>query len=121
MSVYSFFARFYNKLSTVVYRGKSFVRSKYYSLIISKCGKKFKVYGQPWITSTHLLKIGDNFTINNGSIIAPRGKNIIGNYVTMSRESQIMAGSLDINIWNNERYKENRHIAGMCSQTKGHG
>lgn len=110
MNVYSFFARLYSKLSTAVYRGKSFVRSKYYPLILSKCGKNFKVYGQPWITSTHLIEIGDNFTINNGAMIAPRGKVIIGNYVTMSRGSQITAGSLDTKYWTNERYKYHRHI-----------
>lgn len=99
-----------NGISMTIYRCKSLIRSHYYPLILNKCGKNFKVYGKPWITSPSLISVGDNFTINNGAMIAPRGKVVIGNHVTMSRGSQITAGSLDTNYWTNEQYKEHRHV-----------
>ena len=88
------------------------LRARYWKLLFAECGSDLKVNGKPWIYSPHKIHVGDHFIINGRCTIAPRGEVHIGNYVTMSRGSQITAGTLDVSTWPNEGYKEHRHTQG---------
>lgn len=71
-----------------------------------KCGKSFKANGYPIIHDPEKIYVGDNFTINSGAQICPRGNIYIGNNVTMSRGSQITAGGFDTSNWKEIRLKK---------------
>lgn len=87
-------------------------RARYLRLVLADCGTHLKVYGKPIIFQPHKIHIGNHCAINNGVQISPRGEVFIGDHVTMSRGSQITAGSLDLNHWSDSRYKEHVHTQG---------
>lgn len=81
--------------------------SKMLPYSFASCGINFRANGIPLIHDPQLITIGDNFTINNGAQICPRGKVYIGNNVTMSRGSQITAGEFDTTYWREQRLAGN--------------
>ena len=98
------------KHSTVIYERKGKICSLYYRCVLKECGDNLLCYGKPVIYKPHMVSIGNNVTINDGVEISPRGNIVIGDYVTFSRGSQVVAGGLDTNNWANEGYKKHEHI-----------
>ena len=88
------------------------IRAKYYKLAMAECGSGLVIFGKPLIFHPQKIHMGSHVTINNGCQISPRADIYISDYVTMSRGSQITAGTLDMNHWSNERYKEHVHTQG---------
>ena len=80
------------KLNTITYR-----------YAFNKCGNNICVYGKPLILNPHRIEVGDNFSINHGAQLCPRGKIVIGHNVSISRGAQITAGQLDTSNWKYER------------------
>ena len=94
------------------YRVGGVLRAKYFKLVLAECGPHLTINGKPLIFQPHKIHMGDHVTINNGCQISPRAEIYIGDYVTMSRGAQITAGTLDMNHWSDERYKEHVHTEG---------
>ena len=104
-----------NALNAKMYEYKGLLRSIYYKALLGSCGNNLHIYGKPIIFHPSKIFVGDNFTINNNVQISPRGNIYIGKNVTMSRGSQITAGTLNTANWVDEHEKgnwiEREHIA----------
>ena len=112
-SIIRIIGSYYYTISIKKYRISGIFLSKALPSKFAKCGKNFKVYGNPTIFDPEKIYIGDNFTINGYAQLSPRGNIYIGNNVTMSRGSQITAGELNTAEWKQKRLNETlEHIEG---------
>ncbi len=100
------FAPLVSQFKMELYKQNGRLRAVYFKRLFAECGKDFHINGKPILFTPEKIYIGNHVTINNGVQIAPRGNVFIGDYVVMSRGSQITAGELDIR----QPYKERKHI-----------
>ena len=85
-------------------------RARYYSIVLKECGSNLIIFGKPYIDDPDKIHMGSHVTINARVQICPRGEVFIGNYVTMSRGSQITAGQLDLDKWMLEQNMTHSHV-----------
>ena len=102
-------APMYEKWFNFYYHAGGTIRKMYYETRLKKCGTGLVVYGKPLLFQLHKISVGNHVTINNGVQIAPRGNVVIGDYVTLSRNAQIIGGQLDTSIARGG-YKNRPHI-----------
>lgn len=114
-------APMYEKWFNFYYHAGGTIRKMYYETRLKKCGTGLVVYGKPLLFQLHKISVGNHVTINNGVQIAPRGNVVIGDYVTLSRNAQIIGGQLNTSIWSGGGIKTYRISDLMSTLVKVHG
>lgn len=99
------------KIRDYKYRYLGRLNAFIYKNSLAECGDNLIMYGNPVIFAPEKVHIGKNVIINDRCQIAPRGDIFIGDYVTMSRGSQIVAGEYDTSNWVSERFCGIEHVA----------
>lgn len=75
-----------------------------------KCGYGLQIYGSPKISFPDKIVIGNNVSLNDGSVLNATMSHIeIGNNCTISSNAQILAASYDVNGFLN--YHNTHHIS----------
>lgn len=104
----SFIRRYYRLKESLVVRIEQKTQLWRLHSIANKVGKNIKVYGNYDILNPSNFQIGDNCSINNDVYINAMCPVHIGNNVTLSAGSKIIAAGIDVNQWINGR-KEHRN------------
>ena len=102
---------FNEKIKGVYYEYRGRFISLYVKNVLGMCGDNLVIYGKPIIFKPQKIYMGDNVTLNNMVTLSPQNACIyIGSNVTMSRGSQITAGTLDTSNWVQENYLKREHV-----------
>ncbi|WP_281950364.1 acyltransferase [Nitrosophilus kaiyonis] len=78
------------------------IKNNFYKLKLFgiQYGKNLQIYGNVKIFGNRCnIKIGNNCSLNEGTILSANGKIIIGDNVVISSYSVLHTGKLKINIW----------------------
>lgn len=103
------FLKLSNKIRTLQIKSK-----------VSRIGKNAHIFGKSFLVEPKTIEIGNDFRINEGvNIIGRKGcKIIIGDDVTLSSGTTILASGYDIGKWISEGVKE--HITTTTTQIGNH-